>query len=49
MDDGSIEGYLHRELPIIGVQFHPEGGPGPWDTVFVFNMFEKMVINHGNA
>ncbi|MEM3926659.1 MAG: glutamine-hydrolyzing carbamoyl-phosphate synthase small subunit [Desulfurococcaceae archaeon] len=49
IDDGSVEGYLHRELPIIGVQFHPEGGPGPWDTVFVFNMFEKMVINHGNA
>lgn len=49
IDDGSTEGVIHRKLPVIGVQFHPEGGPGPHDTVWVFELFKKMVLNHGTS
>ena len=29
LNDGSVEGLRHRELPIETVQYHPEGAPGP--------------------
>ncbi|MEM1844532.1 MAG: glutamine-hydrolyzing carbamoyl-phosphate synthase small subunit [Ignisphaera sp.] len=49
IDDESIEGVVHKKLPVIATQFHPEGGPGPHDTVWIFEKFKKMVMNHGNA
>ncbi|MEM2454204.1 MAG: carbamoyl-phosphate synthase small subunit, partial [Ignisphaera sp.] len=49
IDDESIEGVVHKKLPVIATQFHPEGGPGPHDTVWVFEKFKKMVMNHGNT
>lgn len=49
IDDKSVEGVIHSKLPAMAVQFHPEGGPGPYDTSWVFEMFEKMVLNHGNS
>lgn len=46
-DDKSVEGYLHPSTPIIATQFHPEGGPGPHDTSWVFDMFRNMVVKYG--
>lgn len=45
IDDGSLEGVMHKELPVIATQFHPEGGPGPHDTTWIFNRFRMMVKN----
>ena len=42
-DDGTVEGIIHEEKPIIAVQFHPEGAPGPYDCMFVFDMLDKMI------
>jgi carbamoyl-phosphate synthase small subunit len=43
LNDGSVEGLAHRELPIFSVQYHPEGCPGPQDNQYVFERFLRMV------
>jgi len=39
LNDGSVEGLRHGELPIETVQYHPEGSPGPLDALAVFDRF----------
>jgi carbamoyl-phosphate synthase small subunit len=41
--DGSEEGMRHVELPMFSVQYHPEAGPGPNDSVYLFNRFREMI------
>jgi len=43
ISDGTAEGIAHRDLPIFGVQYHPEASPGPSDTAFMFDRFKKML------
>ncbi len=43
LNDGSVEGLAHRELPIFSVQYHPEGCPGPQDNQYLFERFLAMV------
>ena len=38
--DGTVEGIVHKELPIYTVQFHPEAAPGPNDPKEL--VFEEM-------
>ena len=44
LNDGSVEGLRHRELPIETVQYHPEGAPGPLDALAVFDRFMAACI-----
>lgn len=39
LNDQSVEGIAHRELPFWSVQFHPEAAPGPTDTQWMFEEF----------
>jgi carbamoyl-phosphate synthase small subunit len=39
LNDGTLEGFRHRELPILAAQFHPEAAPGPHDANVLFDSF----------
>ena len=49
LNDGSVEGLRHRELPIETVQYHPEGAPGPLDALAVFDRFVAACAAHRGA
>lgn len=39
LNDGTVEGLRHRELPIFTIQYHPEAHPGPHDSRYLFDEF----------
>jgi carbamoyl-phosphate synthase small subunit len=43
VNDNTIEGFRHKKLPIISVQYHPEAAPGPMDSAYIFDDFVKMM------
>jgi carbamoyl-phosphate synthase small subunit len=43
LNDGTNEGFRHRELPIFCVQYHPEASPGPHDSDYLFRDFIMMM------
>jgi carbamoyl-phosphate synthase small subunit len=43
LNDGTVEGMRHRELPIISLQYHPEAAPGPHDAQYLFRRFLELV------
>ena len=43
LNDSTVEGLRHRDLPIITIQFHAEASPGPRDSEYLFDNFLAMV------
>jgi carbamoyl-phosphate synthase small subunit len=43
LNDQTVEGLQHRELPIFAVQYHPEAAPGPHDARPLFESFLDRV------
>ena len=43
LNDGTVEGLQHRELPLFTIQYHSEASPGPHDTEFLFDRFLETV------
>jgi carbamoyl-phosphate synthase small subunit len=43
LNDGTVEGLRHRELPVFCIQYHSEASPGPLDNTYLFEDFMKTV------
>ena len=43
LNDMTIEGLEHRNLPAFSVQYHPEASPGPHDSYYLFQKFIDMM------
>ena len=39
LNDKTVEGMRHGELPVFSVQYHPEASPGPNDASYLFDRF----------
>jgi carbamoyl-phosphate synthase small subunit len=42
LNDGTVEGLRHRDLPILSIQYHSEAAPGPLDSMHLFERFLEM-------
>ncbi len=47
LNDGTVEGVQHRDLPILSIQYHCEASPGPLENMYFFDRFLEMVRGHG--
>ena len=47
VNDNTVEGLRHIELPVFSVQYHPEAAPGPDDNTYLFKEYLDL-ISRGN-
>ncbi|MFW5487930.1 MAG: glutamine-hydrolyzing carbamoyl-phosphate synthase small subunit [Desulfovibrio sp.] len=45
LNDRTLEGFEHKEKPIMTLQYHPEAGPGPHDSRTFFPRFRSCIKN----
>ncbi len=43
VNDGTVEGFRHKSMPILSVQYHPEAAPGPQDSAYIFDDFVSLM------
>jgi carbamoyl-phosphate synthase small subunit len=43
LNDDTVEGLRHRDLPILSIQYHSEASPGPLDNTYLFETLLEMV------
>ncbi|MCL2678724.1 MAG: glutamine-hydrolyzing carbamoyl-phosphate synthase small subunit [Dehalococcoidia bacterium] len=43
LNDDTVEGLRHKDLPIFTIQYHSEASSGPLDALYLFNQFMQMV------
>lgn len=43
LNDGTVEGLRLLDLPAYSVQYHPEAGPGPHDSYYLFKQFASLM------
>ncbi|MBW1785930.1 MAG: glutamine-hydrolyzing carbamoyl-phosphate synthase small subunit [Deltaproteobacteria bacterium] len=43
LNDNTVEGLVHKKVPLFSVQYHPEASPGPHDAAYLFDRFVEMM------
>ncbi|WP_330204295.1 glutamine-hydrolyzing carbamoyl-phosphate synthase small subunit [Cyanobacterium sp. Dongsha4] len=43
LNDHTVAGLKHKNLPFFSVQYHPEASPGPHDADYLFEQFVKLM------
>ena len=43
LNDNTVEGLTHRDLPVFTIQYHSEASPGPRDNEYLFDRFVKLM------
>jgi carbamoyl-phosphate synthase small subunit len=46
LNDGVVEGIRADAAIAFGAQYHPEAGPGPHDARYLFQNFERLMVEH---
>jgi len=46
LNDNTVAGLKHREVPAFSVQYHPESSSGPHDSRYLFRKFRQMMEEH---
>ncbi len=49
LNDNTLEGIAHKEVPLFSVQYHPEASPGPHDATYLFDRFIEMMTTYYKA
>ncbi len=44
LNDDTVEGFRHKEIPLLAVQYHPEAAPGPHDARYLFEEFRRLML-----
>lgn len=43
LNDNTVAGVTHKEVPAFSVQYHPEASAGPHDSQYLFDQFQQMI------
>ncbi len=43
LNDNTVEGLTHREMPLLTIQYHSEASPGPLDNEYLFDRFLDLI------
>lgn len=48
LNDDTVEGFECTDVPAFAVQHHPEAGPGPHDSRYLFERFAELMDRHSS-
>lgn len=49
LNDNTLEGMEHLEIPAFCVQYHPEASPGPHDASYLFGRFIELIEKNAST